>query len=257
MSLVSSSWFDSHIHFSSFQNADRDRLIEGSVAKNIMGRVMAGYDSHDWDKQLSINSKNTFKCFGLHPWQVLTRAPEEVEKEMLRLGQLLPTADFLGETGLDGFRAKTQEQRDFLEKVFRRHLELNVNFRKPLVLHVVKDHSQAINLLKTYSYSGFVHGFSGSWEVARGYLDIGYLISVGRGVYQNGYKSLKQAVVKIPLDCLLLESDGVGDSTSGPEDVVDIYMKVVKAVCELKNISQEELQEATFRNINRVLPKES
>ena len=74
---------------------------------------------------------------------------------------------------------------------------------------------------------------------------------MGRGVYQRGYKSLKETVVKIPLASLVIESDA-----SEPEDAVDIYLKVVRAVCEIKNISQEQLQEATFRNINRLLSKE-
>jgi TatD DNase family protein len=249
-------WFDSHIHLSSFKNPDRGQLIESSTVQNILGRVMAGYDATDWDEQLNIKLPNTYRSFGLHPWQVLALGPEQIQKQMQHLVTVLPKADFMGETGLDGFRAKSTEQQNLLEEIFRQHLHLNRTFKKPLMLHIVKDHQKAQSLLKPYSYGGLIHGFSGSWEVARNYIDGGFLISVGHGVYSRGYKSLKETVAKIPLDSLVIESDAVAESAHGPEDAVDVFFKVVQTVCEIKNISQEQLQEATFRNINRVLSKE-
>lgn len=249
-------WFDSHIHLSSFNNADQKLLITRSQSQNVLGWIMAGYDPQDWDAQLQINIPNTYKSFGLHPWQVLAMSNEQIENGMQTLAARIKQSDFMGETGLDGFRAKTSQQKTQLEEVFVRHLQLNKFHRKPLVLHIVKDHEHAQSLLKTYSFTGMVHGFSGSWEVAKGYIDQGYFISVGRGVYHQGYKSLKEALRKIPLESLLIESDGFSDSKTQPEDPLEIYMKVVHAICEIRNISQEQLQEATFRNINSLLIKE-
>ena len=222
-------WFDGHIHLSTFKKPDRDQLIERSAAQNILGRIMAGYDAPDWDEQLKIKLPNTYRSFGLHPWHVLALGSDEIQKQMQYLTTVLPEADFIGETGIDGFRAKTKEQKDLLEDIFRQHLHLNQTFKKPLVLHIVKDHERAQSLLKSYSFKGLVHGFSGSWDVARSYIDSGFMISVGRGVFHRGYKSLKETVVKIPLDSLLIESDAFKS-----EDAVDIYLKVVRAVCEIK-----------------------
>lgn len=217
---------------------------------------MAGYNSADWTQQLSIASPSVYRSFGLHPWQVLEMTSHQIDQQMNQLAHLLPKAHLLGETGLDGFRAKTPEQKNLLEDVFLKHLELNRLHGLSLVLHIVKDHSRALELLKPFGYRGLVHGFSGAWESAKVYIDRGFLISVGRGVYHKGYKSLKETVSRLPLEFLLLESDAVGDANEGPEDAMGIYLQVVKAVCEIKNISQEQLQEATFRNINRLLSKE-
>ena len=250
-------WFDSHIHLSSYTPLDRDHLIKKSFLQNIRGHLMAGYDSTDWSKQLSISNPSVYRSFGLHPWQVLEMSQYQIDQQLHHLSQLLPSAHLLGETGLDGFRAKTPEQKSLLEDVFLRHLELNRLHNRPLVLHIVKDHTRALELLKPFGYRGLVHGFSGSWDSAQEYIDRGFLISVGRGVYQKGYKNLKETVLRLPLEALLLESDAVGDADEGPEDAVDIYFRVVKSVCEIKNISQEQLQEVTFRNINRLLSKET
>lgn len=217
---------------------------------------MAGYDVADWKRQQSMHGPNMLKSYGLHPWHVLASTDAQVEEELAVLESLLPHAQALGETGLDGFRAKTEEDMDRQLQVFRRHLLLNRSRPKPLVLHVVKDHEKALSELKKYDYRGMVHGFSGSWETAQLYIDLGYKISVGRGVYHKGYKSLKETVQKLPLKDLLIESDAFVDPQEGPEDAVEIYLKVVEAVCALKNISQQQLQEATFHNINTLFTKE-
>jgi TatD DNase family protein len=243
-------WIDSHIHLSSFTEDEIKALLEKSSSQNIKRWVMAGYDSLDWHRQLKLKNLQTSTSFGLHPWQVLKMTDEEIGSEMQTLQELLPQADFLGETGIDGFRAKTSEELQKQEQVFIQHLELNKSFNKPLVLHIVKSHERAISLLKAYSYRGLIHGFSGSWEVAKLYIDLGYKISIGRGVYQKGYKALKDVVAHISLDDLLIESDAFNDPESDAEDAVSIYLQVVEAVCQIKNISQQELQEATFHNIN-------
>ncbi len=249
-------WIDAHIHLSSFSEEEIQTLLKKSSSQNIKSWVMAGDESLDWQRQLKLKNAQTLTSFGLHPWQVLKMTDEQIQLEMKTLKELVPHADFLGETGIDGFRAKTSEDLQKQEDVFLAHLDLNKDYSKPLVLHVVKSHEKAISLLKSFSYRGLVHGFSGSWEVAKLYIDLGYKISVGRGVYQKGYKALKDVVARISLDDLFIESDAFKDPDSGAEDAVSIYLQVVEAVCEIKNISQQELQEATFHNISSLFPKE-
>ncbi len=253
-------WVDSHIHLSSYQALDRETLLKNSLDKNIKSWVMAGYSADDWQLQNAMVEPNVFKSFGLHPWHVLASSAAQVEKELSLLESLLPHAHALGETGLDAFRSKSDQDMDRQMHVFQRHLLLNRAHPKPLVLHIVQAHEKALGELKKYDYCGLVHGFSGSWETAKSYIDLGYKISVGRGVYHKGYKSLKETVQKLPLTDLLIESDAFMDPQDGPkkepEDAVEIYFKVVEAVCALKNISQQQLQEATFRNINTLFTKE-
>ncbi|MBY0384432.1 TatD family hydrolase, partial [bacterium] len=211
---------------------------------------MAGYDSVDWQRQLQIAEPHLRRSFGLHPWQVLEMTEDKIQIEMSLLSQWLPKADMLGETGIDGFRAQDSVQMEKQERIFLQHLELNRTLQKPLVLHIVKSHERALQILKSYPYRGIVHGYSSSWETAKLYIHLGYKISVGRGVYHKGYNALKETVRKINLQDLVIESDAYVDPQEGPEDAVAIYMQVVEAVCQLKNISQQELQETVFHNIS-------
>lgn len=243
-------WIDSHIHLSSYTESDLRQLLQTSRQKNLNSWWMAGYDSRDWQRQLQISEPHLRRSFGLHPWQVLAMSDEDIQKEMDALSRLLAQADMLGETGIDEFLAKDSVQIEKQEKVFIQHLDMNKRFSKPLVLHIVKSHDRSLKILKNYPYKGIVHGYSSSWETAKRYIELGYKISVGRGVYHKGYKALKETVRKIDLQDMVLESDAFVDPKSGPEDAVGIYMQVVEAVCQLKNISQQELQETVFHNIS-------
>lgn len=243
-------WIDSHIHLSSYADSDLRQLLRTSRQKNINSWWLAGYDSSDWQQQLQISEPYLRRSFGLHPWQVLAMSDEDIVKELELLSQLLPKADMMGETGIDGFRAQNPEQIEKQQRVFLQHLEMNKALQKPLVLHVVRSHESVLKTLKNYNYTGIVHGYSSSWETAKLYIELGYKISVGRGVYHKGYKALKETVRKINLQDMVLESDAFVDPQSGPEDAVGIYMQVVDAICAIKNISQQELQEALFHNIS-------
>lgn len=249
-------WMDAHIHLSSFPPDELKVLFRQSTEQNLNRWIMAGLEATDWQRQVPLKSKNISTSFGLHPWCVIQMSESQIHDQLQTLAKLLPEADFLGETGIDGFRTKESDVLHKQEVVFKKHLELNVQWQKPLVLHIVKSHERALNLLKPYSYQGLIHGFSGSWEVAKAYIDLGYKISIGRGVYQKGYKALKETVARLSLADIVLESDAGFDLETGAEDAVAIYFQVVKAVCEIKNISQQELQEAIFHNINSLFSKE-
>ena len=243
-------WIDSHIHLSSYAESDLRQLLQTSRQKNINSWWMAGYDSVDWQRQLKISEPHVRRSFGLHPWQVLAMTDHEIAREMDILSQLFPQADMLGETGIDGFRTQDIVQMTKQERIFLQHLEINKTLSKPLVLHVVKSHELVLKILKNYTYRGIVHGYSSSWETAKLYIDLGFKISIGRGVYHKGYKALKETVKKINLQDLVIESDAFVDPETGPEDAGAIYMQVVAAICQLKNISQQELQEIVFHNIS-------
>lgn len=241
-------WIDCHIHLSTFQSSYRETLFQRSKEKNIRSWVLAGLDSADWSEQKQIIGADIYPAFGLHPWRVISLNQSQIDEELKVLSSLLRDARAIGETGIDSFRATSEEQIRQQERVFLKHLEINKPWGKPVILHIVKSHEKAIEILKGYSYRGLVHGYSGSWEMAKKYIDQGYMISVGRGAYHKGYKALKETIKHIPLDSLLVESDAYFEAGAA-EDPVDLFENVVRAVCQLKNISAEKLQEAVFHNI--------
>lgn len=248
-------WIDAHAHISFFNDDVVRKMLEQGFLKNLRFWCLAGYDASDWQKQKTLIDKypkNFAPVFGLHPWRVIEMSDLDIESEMKTLESLLPVARALGETGVDKF--KTDDplvvQKQIL--LFEKHLELNAKFQLPLVLHIVRAENEALSVLKKYSYSGVIHGFSGSYETAKRFMDLGYKISVGRGVYAKGYRQLKECVQKLSLSDFLLESDAAITDDGVPEDPITVFLKTVEAVADIKKVSVDELLVANYTNVQKV-----
>lgn len=248
-------WIDAHSHISFFDKDRVSRILKCGREKNLKYWIMAGYDESDWEKQLTIareHSSAVAKCFGLHPWQVLKMSQNDIDAIISKLELLLPSADALGETGVDKFKTADPIQVQKQLDVFLRHLELNKNYQLPLVIHSVHAETETLKALKAYTYKGIIHGFSGSYESAQRFIDLGYKISVGRGLYSQGYSRLKDCIQKLSLNDFIIESDAAIDDNGTAEDPVSIFFKVVEAICEIRKVSAEDLMEKSFVNTRKV-----
>lgn len=248
-------WIDAHAHISFFPESVLGPMMADARRLDLRFWIMAGYDASDWKAQVALAQKypdSVATVFGLHPWRVMEMSGNEIEADMATLAQMLPQAKALGETGIDKFKTQDLHVVNRQIALFERHLELNKTHNLPLVLHVVRAENEALSVLKNYSYSGVVHGFSGSFETAKRFVDLGYKISVGRGAYRKGYKQLKECVIKLSMDDILLESDAALDDDGAPENAVSVYFEVVAAVAELKKMSQVELMKQNFLNVKKV-----
>jgi len=123
---------------------------------------------------------------------------------------------------------------------------------KPFVLHVVQAHGKALDLLKDYEVKGFVHGYSGSTEVAEQYFDMGILLSFGTGVLNENFKKARQAVKDLPAEAILIESD-TPSSHDDRGDSLDLRMQVLNEVAKIRQVTVEELERQVSINIKSVL----
>lgn len=248
-------WIDAHAHISFFNDDVVSKMLEQGFLKNLRFWCLAGYDSDDWQKQKALINKypkNFAPVFGLHPWRVIEMSDSEIEADMKTLTEVLPYAKALGETGIDKF--KTQDIRVVQKQLslFEQHLELNKKYQLPLVLHIVRAENEAVTVLKKYTYSGVIHGFSGSYETAKRFVDLGFKISVGRGAYVQGYRQLKECVQKLDISDFLMESDAATTEEGHPEDPISVFFKVATAVSEIKKIPMDELLSANYTNVQKV-----
>ena len=205
-----------------------------------------------------------------------------LETLLSRLDRLLVDAAALGEVGLDyGPDAATSSgaggghspladgpntappeiQRMFLAGC----LDLARRRDRAVVLHVVGGpdqpagdaHADALALLHSRPVDHpsrpriAVHYFVGDWPLAERYLEAGCWISVGKPVTRAANQALREAVARLPLDRLLIETDAypLPGRTTEPRDVRD----VAAAVAEIKGISPVEVGRATTAAFRRWL----
>jgi TatD DNase family protein len=244
---------DAHAHLS--QSDDPVARIQSLRAMGFVASIQGGVGPEDWDRQLELAAAapDFIKpVLGLHPWWVLEHSEAECESALARLDGLLdrhPGVVALGELGLDHFRDSTRDAGGVQHRVFERQLEIATRHELPLVLHVVHAHEEVLQMLSRFREGqprralGLVHAFSGSFEIAQKYLELGLKLSIGPGLAQPGrFKQLKSALPRLQPGDWVLESDG-----QGPE-----LLLAARAAAGLTAQSAEEVLGQSARNLRRL-----
>ncbi|MFM8270202.1 MAG: TatD family hydrolase [Pseudomonadota bacterium] len=251
--MSSSRYIDAHCHLAdpAFRS-DLEAILNRSEKAGVVEWVQGGIGPDDWETQKKIAKLRLGKihlAFGIHPWWLASHSEGEVISAIKQLETELPNAQFLGELGLD-YLPKYKAKAEIQKEIFRAQLLLNEIFKKPLVLHIVQAHSDALAILKeSSSRSGLVHAFSEGKDVLRKYLDLGFLISVGEAVTRKGFQKLKDALPFIPADRLVVETDAC-EGRNEPETLISI----AQAISQIrKDLSVEAILEVSSRNLRPLL----
>lgn len=117
----------------------------------------------------------------------------------------------IGEIGLDyHWMASSKEVQ---KEWFIEQLELSKELELPVIVHSREATEDTLNILKEYReglVGGVIHAFSGSIEIAREYIKLGFYLGIGGVVsYEDSRKlhnTLKQKDI-VPTQRLLLETD--------------------------------------------------
>ncbi len=236
-----------HLDFPDF-DADRDNLIKKTLSEGVwMLTVGTGKESSKKAVEIAEKYDGVFATVGVHPHD----ADETFDVGYYRELAKHPKVVAIGECGLDVVRSRTKpvEQKE----VFIRQIELALESDKPLILHIRNAHEKALDILKSYA-SGFglrgdVHFFSGKWEDAEKYLEMGFSFSfTGVITFTRDYD---EVIKKLPMEKIMVETDApfVAPVSFRSKRCEPLYVKeVARRIAEIKNISYEEAAEITTEN---------
>lgn len=254
--LRTMNYIDAHSHLSFIEStSDVLSFIEGQKSLGITQWVQGGYDEGDWKKQLVLKSKLNKALilgFGIHPWVVDSLSDKELSLQIMYLTQNLSKAEFLGEVGLDYFKAQSNEEREKQRRYFEAQLQIDPS--KPILLHVVQAHEDAMELLKKRPQpcKGYVHSFSGSAQVAESYLKLGFKISIGPSILNDNFKKLRSTVENLPLECFLIESDYPQDKDRPHTHQCYSFFDTAQKVAEIKGVSRDEVLAQSRVNLEKM-----
>ena len=143
----------------------------------------------------------------------------------------------IGECGLDGLISTEQK---IQEQVFKRHIEISNEFKKPLIIHCVRKFYEVISFRKIANQPMIIHGFNKKQSIADDLLKNKFYLSFGKPVLYN--LSLQNVLKTTPLDKIFLETDN--------EDfnIEELYVRV----SELKGISLERFNEQILENLETI-----
>lgn len=196
--------------------------------------------------------EGVFAGAGVHPQEALTL----IDGDYDRLAQLmtLPKVKVLGEIGLDYYYENASREKQ--QEIFIRQLDVARQMHMPVSIHDRDAHGDTMAILKKEGkgLTGSIHCFSGSWEMAKELLKMGWFLGVdGPLTFKNAAK-LPEIIAKIPLDRLLLETDSpyLAPVPKRGRRNEPAYVKyIAEKVAEIRNISFEEVaKQTTFNAVN-------
>lgn len=244
--------FDTHAHYDDGQfDEDREELLR-SMSENGVGTIVnvsASYASCERVVNMVKDYPFMYAAVGIHPDEVgdLNETSFARMKELFQRDKVVA----VGEIGLDYYW--DQESHDLQKKWFIRQLELARELNLPVLIHSREAAADTMEILKSHAQGMkvIVHCYSYSREMAKEYVEMGYLIGIGGVVTFKNAKKLKEVVQAVPLSHIVLETDCPylsPEPNRGKRNSSLNLPYVAQAIAELKGVDVREVIRVTEEN---------
>lgn len=249
--------FDTHAHYDDKAfDADREKLLDSLPRNGIVRVVNVGASLASCRRTIELTERYDFifGALGIHP----NETAELTEEDIVWLGQQCQSDKCVavGEIGLDYYW--DEPDRNIQKLWFARQLNLARELKLPVIIHsrdAAKDTVDLMTAEKAGDIGGVIHCYSYTKETARIFLDMGFYFGIGGVLTFNNAKKLKEAVEYIPMARIVLETDCpylAPVPNRGKRNSSLNIPYVVRAMAQIKGISEEEIRAAAWENSHRL-----
>ncbi|HOV25620.1 MAG TPA: TatD family hydrolase [Pseudobacteroides sp.] len=249
--------FDSHAHYDDEKfNDDRDEVFTKAHEDGISYILNAATDIDTSLMSIGFAEKYDFvyAAVGVHPHNT-SSLDDEVTAKIAKLAKN-PKVVAIGEIGLDYYY--DYSPKDAQKYWFKRQLDLAVDLSMPVIIHDRDAHEDIVNIMKESKISqvgGVMHCFSGSREMAKIILDMGFYLSFGGPVtFKNARKAI-EVLQYVPMDRLLIETDSPYLSPEphrGKRNDSRNVRYVAEKIAEIKGLDFEDVASVTLNNAKQL-----
>lgn len=243
--------FDSHTHIDMrhFKN-DRERVIQRAKDAGLIGMVTSSIDSASFRRTLGIVEKHPGFVHHSAGAGVSQLTLDEAEKIVALSRKYAKDIVAVGEVGLDYHWVKDPKGRRNQEPLFQMFIDLAIELELPIVIHSRKAEAEAAAILeKNFSGNVLMHCFDGPPVIAKLVADNGWYITLPSNF--GKYRNRKDAAKIVPLDQILLETDGPYLSPTPDRNEPANILYGVESLSKLLDLSDEDVAQATTRNALR------
>ena len=258
---------DSHAHLELIHNSEPDsplikQTLDQAASVGIDRVVQVGYSAEQsiW----SVKCAESFvgqvlAAVALHP----NEAPvvDDLEKDLKIIEELAanPRVRAIGETGLDFFRTP-EELRDKQKYSFARHIKMAKDHKKALVIHDRDSHRAVLDLLiqEGSPDKTIFHCYSGDAQMAKECIANNYILSFAGTLTFKNAPELREAVVLVPVEQLLVETDSpflAPMPNRGSLNTPAQIPNTLRVMADLRGESVDYLAGAISENAERIFGK--
>ena len=255
---------DSHCHLD-FQELQQniDQLLHQCQSQEIHQIIIPSVNPEHWQRVISLTqhhqSSVKLSCaLGIHPWFLILNDPAipqniDLSFQAQQLNQIVDkninNIVAIGECGIDVFKAKknTDSVQSFNKNIklqqdfFAMQLDIAKQNNLPVIVHHCQSHALILPLLKQYKLNktGVIHAFSGSYQQAKDYIDLGFKLGIGGTITYPRAKKTLNAVKRLPVSSLLLETDAPSMPLNGMQGEINTPTNIPEIFNALANIRSE------------------
>lgn len=247
---------DSHTHINQFDRDEIPSIVERAKISGI-GLILAAGTTIESSKScvsLADEIPLVEACVGVHPMDLKERLNDEMYGALRELA-LHPGVVAISEIGLDYMDGRPDKV--WQEEAFRLQIRIALEVNKPIIFH---NRDAALEPLRILEEEGaenvgvIAHYFQGSISYAEACLAQGIFLSFAKPVLRD--QGLQEIAGHCSLDQIVIETDSFPqpykknrEAWTEPHHLI----QVAECLAQVKNVSIDEIKEATFKNIQRVL----
>jgi len=252
-----------HLNFKAF-DGDFIEVAKKSYEKGVKKIIIVGSDVNTSEKAIqvakqinsviaSFTKQSEFFAnvsIGTHPIHALGADFEKIQKLSSD-----PLVVALGESGLDFYHDKERKTKNEQIELFKKHIELAIATRKPLIVHNRLADNEVREIIEEYPRlkKAVFHCFSSDHHMARWVIEKGFYLSF-TGNITYGNKKIKKAIERTPIERIMVETDA---PYMVPEPLrskgikrCEPYMceEVIKKIALTREIDKDALADQVDRN---------
>jgi TatD DNase family protein len=252
---------DSHCHLNYEGLAERqDEVLENARKRGVQGFLNISTRQREWNDVIGVAERNSdvWATVGVHPHEA--DAHPDLGAAALVEGASHSRVIAIGECGLDYYYDKSDRQAQ--RERFQAHIDAARETGLPLVVHTRDAEADTSEMLEAAvregGVTGVLHCFTGSAELARKGLDLGFYVSLSGIVTFKNAADLQDTSKWLPADQMLVETDSpflAPVPHRGRKCEPAFVADTARFVADLRGEDPEEFAEMTTTNFFRLFKK--
>lgn len=252
---------DSHCHLNmkDFKD-DLDLVLDNARNNGVKYLQTICTKISDYSEIINIIEKHDhiYGSFGIHPHE----ANDYLDLTLESIVQYVSHKKIIGigETGLDYYYEYSNPSNQKIS--FEKHIHASRETKLPIIIHTREADDDTISMIESEmqngQFTGLIHCFTSSKNLAKKVLDLGFYISISGIVTFKNAIDLQEIVKWLPLDRILIETDSPYLSPipfRGKRNEPAFVKNVAEFISKLKNIDYDQIQEATSKNFMTLFSK--